>query len=165
MQSHLLAIPYYHKLRNIHVTLGTWRVFEGSAVGHETNYERSKWKKLVLPPRNPQVDRPPVRKIRTKKKSYKKKKNTAQGSAIRGIQGKNYFMWLNAFFWNFVFVGVKEITCSSTRCNVGVPPRTNMIGTSDCREISFSRTQSLQIPKYSHGPRELDTSQRIPNGA
>src|SRR5947207_3243990 len=54
--------------------------------------------------------------------------------------------------------------CVTTMCNVGVPPRTNMIGTSDCREISFSRTQSLQIPKYSHGPRELDTSQRIPNG-
>ena len=37
-----------------------------------------------------------------------------------------------------------------------------MIGTSDCPEISFSRIQPLQIPKYSHGPRELDTSQRIP---
>jgi len=61
-------------------------------VGHETNYERSKWKKLVLPPGNPQVDRPPIRKIRTKKKNYNKKKNTAQGSAIREIQGKNYFM-------------------------------------------------------------------------
>ena len=47
VQSHLLAIPYYHKLRNVHVTLGTWRVFEGSAAGHETNYEQSESKKLV----------------------------------------------------------------------------------------------------------------------
>ena len=44
-----------------------------------------------------------------------------------------------------MFDGVKEITCSSTMCNVGVPPRTNMIGTSDCQEISFSRTQSQNI--------------------
>src|SRR3989337_2701444 len=56
-------------------------------------------------------------------------------------------MRLNAFFWNFVFCGVKEITCSSTMCNVGVPPERNMIGTSDCREISFSRIQFFADPK------------------